>query len=184
MERVFTLKTGTMLCRETGNRVEVLIKIQNDGAGLYHSWLRGEGGVVQLGTLIPQGNDLVLHRYLDIAALKAAGSWPVSGGGVTLTHSFSPSTPQLPGWVREKNPGRFFPRDPILRNSASALEECLTRRKEEGFMLAIPFGTGRPFPFTPIFCFGRVRRLNGALYIIFQFRGEGVPLMSEKAEES
>lgn len=186
MERIFALKTGNVVCRETGNRIDVLIRIRNDGAGLYHGWLRGEGGCIQLGTLIPEGNDLVLHRYLELARLKASGCWPITGGGVTLTHSFSAlqsaSQSQLPGWVREKNPGRFFQKDSILRDSAAAMEECLLRRKEKGFLLAIPFGTGRSFPLVPIFCFSRIRRMYGGWYVVFQFQDNGMPQMPDQTD--
>jgi hypothetical protein len=111
--------------------------------------------------------------------LKQAGCWPIIEGGVTLIHSFSiGAIPQ--GWREEINPQRLFPQDPILREAAGKLNGCLLCVTREGFSLAVPYGSRRPFAMMPVFCFARIRTLGGKSYAVFSFDEKGSPRGQEK----
>lgn len=173
MERVFRLEKGTLAYREMGGRVEVYADIQNDGRGLYKAWLKGNGGQVELGALMPEGNRLRLRRAMFAEQLRRAGCWPILAGGVLLAHSFEkkPALPQ--GWVVEEDPGRHFPNDPVLRRTVG--KECLYyARKDGGFLLAVPFGEG-PLGLVPLFCLARVVKLGGRDWAVYRFTPEGQP---------
>lgn len=174
MEHNFQLEQGSMTCWEKGNQAEILIRVRNDGRGLYQGWIRGEKGKLQLGTLAPEQNELCLRRNLSMESLKRAGCWPIIDGGITLIHSFSNGAmPQ--GWRMEENPSRFFQKDPLLREAAGKLKHCMLHRNQEGFSLAVPFGRKMPFGMIPIFCFARVRTLGGKPYAVFLFDKDGCP---------
>ncbi len=170
----FRLEGGEAAFRELGGRVELTITIQNDGRGLYRGWLKGAGGRIDLGALIPTQNRLGLRRSLPIGELRQKGCYPITEVGLTLAHAFGKS-PLPQGWKEEPQPARLFPCDPILQKAAEGLSGCLLCRSGEGFSLAVPYHRKRPLGMTPIFCFGRVRTLGGDSYIVFPFDGEGVP---------
>lgn len=179
MEHTFSLENGTMICRENGNRADLLIRVRNDGRGLFKAWIRGETGKLELGTLIPEQNELRLRRSVPLEKLKQAGCWPIKESGINLIHSFN--TGGLPqGWREEETPVRLFAKDPILGEAAAKLKGCLLCVSEEGFHLAVPYGSRRPFGMIPIFCFARIRTLGGKAYTVFSFNGEGCPRRQEK----
>ena len=174
MEHTYWLENGKMICRENGNRLDILIRVQNNGRGLYKGWLQGESGKVELGTLMPEQNELRLRRSVPLDKLKHAGCWPVTEGGITLVHSFG--TVGLPqGWKKEEDPVHLFPKDPVLREAAGKLKECLICVSQEGFSLAVPYGSKRPFGLIPVFCFARIRTLGGRQYAVFPFYEDGNP---------
>ena len=176
MERVFRLEKGTLAYREMGGKVEVYADILNDGRGLYKAWLKGNGGRVELGTLMPEGNRLRLRRVLFAEQLRRAGCWPIAAGGVMLAHSFQKPAALPPGWTVEKNPARHFPEDPVLQRTAAEGKECLHfSRKGGGFLLAVPFGEGRPLGLNPLFCLARVVKLGGRHWAVYRFTPEGQP---------
>ena len=75
-------EAGPSPWREDGPRVHTEARRQNDGQGLYKVWLRGGGkGRLLLGTLVPEGGELVLSRTLSRRTLEdaAAGRWREGG---------------------------------------------------------------------------------------------------------
>jgi hypothetical protein len=179
MEYTFSLENGTMSCYENGNRADLVIRVRNEGRGLLKAWIRGENGKIELGTLMPEQNELRLRRSIPIEKLKQAGCWPIQDGGVNLIHAFSRGgLPQ--GWREEEKPERLFSHDPILREAARKLKGCLYYVGQEGFHLAVPYGNRRPFGLIPIFCFAQIRTLAGKQYAVFSFNQEGAPRRQEK----
>ena len=66
VEKIMLEGGGTLSLREDGPRVHTEARRQNDGQGLYKVWLRGGGkGRLLLGTLVPEGGELVLSRTLS-----------------------------------------------------------------------------------------------------------------------
>jgi len=175
MEQRFQLEQGQMSCTEFGKHVEIVVQLKNDGRGLYQAWIRGASGkVIELGSLIPTQGQLLLRRSIQLEDLKKADCWPIREGGVTLRHRFGgQDMPQ--GWKREENPARLLAPDPVLRALAIELRGCLICQSREGFSLAVPYGSRRPFPLIPIFCFSRIRTLGNGQYVVFPFDSEGRP---------
>lgn len=175
METIFSLENGTLSCHENGSRADIVIRVRNDGRGLFKAWIRGESGKLDLGTLIPEQNELRLRRSVPIENLKQVGCWPIIEAGLNLIHRFN--TGGLPqGWREEGNPARLFPNDEILRESAEKLKGCLYCIRQDGFHLAVPYGTRRPFELIPIFCFAQIRTLGGKQYAVFPFDKQGSPI--------
>lgn len=143
----------------------------NDGQGIYKVWLTGAGGNLLLGTLAPERGMLHLCRRVSRDSLARAGCWPVVGGRSVLAFSFVRS-----GWVREAADRRMT--DPVLRQSVRGVSARI-RGETDGFRLAVPFDTARPFPLTPVFCFARVEPVEGQLCAVFCFDGQGRPRMQD-----
>jgi len=178
VEYSFQLEQGKMVCTERGNRVEIVIRVRNEGRGLYKGWIRGDHGSLELGTLMPEHQELRLRRSISLEQLKLSGCWPIREGGTTLVHSFGNGM-LPPGWQREENPRRLFPKDRILQEAAGRLKNCLVSFGQEGFSLAVPYGSARPFELIPVFCFARIRTFGGRQYAIFPFDEEGNPRRQE-----
>ena len=58
------------------------------GDGLCKLWLAGEQGSVLLGTMIPEGECLMLCRRLSLREVKKAGAWPPEGVEAMLFWNF------------------------------------------------------------------------------------------------
>ena len=82
------------------------------------------------------------------------------------------------GWQQEEHPERLV-RDAVLRQALRG-QSMLLRRGRDGFVLAAPFGTERPFPLTPLFCLSRVEGTR----VIFAFDKEGNPIAKHNERQS
>lgn len=172
MEGRVSFPMGVLTWREQGGRV-LLCMERTAGEGLYRGWLRGKGGRMDLGVLLPDGNRLWLEKRVMVESLRKRGCWPVTGAGTTLSYDFSRQPPKPPeGWRWEDRPGRLFPADPLLQRTAETAGRCLYRQKGDGFCLAYPWNVKRPFPLPPVFCFGW---MEGESRLVFAFHGDGRP---------
>lgn len=175
VEKIMLEGGGTLSLREDGPRVHTEARRQNDGQGLYKVWLRGGGkGRLLLGTLVPEGGELVLSRTLSRRTLEDAGCWPVGGregcdglsfyrgerrrvvlGGGALEAGVRPSAgaggPELGAPAGAAGQG------------GGAAGRLLPRRRQ--------------FPLVPLFCFGTVGQIRGREYVIFLFDRQGTPKM-------
>ena len=183
VEKIMLEGGGTLSLREDGPRVHTEARRQNDGQGLYKVWLRGGGkGRLLLGTLVPEGGELVLSRTLSRRTLEDAGCWPVAGGKAVMAYPF---TEESAGeWYWEEEPWKLVS-DPVLVQAARAGGPCWCSGGGEEVRLAASFRGGRQFPLVPLFCFGTVGQIRGREYVIFLFDRQGTPKMPynlEKAE--
>lgn len=122
VEKIMLEGGGTLSLREDGPRVHTEARRQNDGQGLYKVWLRGGGkGRLLLGTLVPEGGELVLSRTLSRRTLEDAGCWPVAGGRAVMAYPF---TEESAGeWYWEEEPWKLVS-DPVLVQAAGAGGPC------------------------------------------------------------
>lgn len=90
------------------------------GAGPLRGYVLGEGGQMDLGTLLPEGGGRRLHRTVPVAELRKRGCWPVTGGKAVLTYAFSGGSTQSGprGWTGLDRPETCFPADPVLAQGA------------------------------------------------------------------
>ena len=144
---------------EQGPRVVIEVQCGDKGDGLYKAYAVGERGTCLLGTLMPEGGNLVLRRTLTTDSLKRQGVWPVRKVECRLCHRFHSDPPVIP-WC-----------DEVLRRSARMLPRHTVQRRGDGFVLIAPFDSRAPFPLIPLFCLSRVE--NGRLF--FSFHGDGTP---------
>lgn len=89
MEQKFPMEQGWLLCRETGGRAELTMEVPGGSRGLYRGYVLGERGLMDLGTLLPEGNVLRLRRTFPVERLRSQGCWPVTGGRVQMTYAFT-----------------------------------------------------------------------------------------------
>ena len=119
MEQKFPMEQGWLLCRETGGRAELTMEVPGGNRGLYRGYVLGERGLMDLGTLLPEGNVLRLRRTFPVERLRSQGCWPVTGGRVQMTYAFTGPPLPRPGAGRSwtiRRPcfprTRFWPRRP------------------------------------------------------------------------
>ena len=55
MEQRFPMEQGVLRCRQVGDRAELTMEVPGPGQGLYRGYVLGEGGQMDLGTLLPAG---------------------------------------------------------------------------------------------------------------------------------
>ena len=134
VEKIMLEGGGTLSLREDGPRVHTEARRQNDGQGLYKVWLRGGGkGRLLLGTLVPEGGELVLSRTLSRRTLEDAGCWPVAGGRAVMAYPF---TEESAGeWYWEEEPWKLVS-DPVLVQAARSWGPLLVQRGREEVRLA------------------------------------------------
>lgn len=159
---------GKLTMEVNGGFVRCEATRPNDGKGIYKVWLTGAGGKLLLGTLAPERGVLRLCRQVSRDSLVRAGCWPVEGGECVLAFPFVRGG----GWVSRQLEGKMG--DGVLRRAACGLT-ALVRGEGDGFAVALPFDTGRPFGLTPAFCFARVERVEGRLCTVFSFDRRGMP---------
>lgn len=175
MEQSISMERGNLRCTQQGNRVELLMTAENDSAGLYQGWMRGENGqMLTLGTLLPDEGRLLLRRNLPMEQLMRAGCWPIATCGLRLLHRFADCT--LPkGWHKEAKPAHLFPQDSVLSAQVKQLSGALLCSSREGFSLALPYNAREPFPLVSLFCFARIRTLGNGQYVTIPFDQDGKP---------
>ncbi|MBR2490470.1 MAG: hypothetical protein IKB65_03195 [Ruminiclostridium sp.] len=173
MEQIFRIDHGTLVCRTRGNQVEVTMTLRPPGPGLYRGILCGKNGKLDLGTLLPEGEDLRLCRTLTVDHLARCGCWPVTGGRGELRYPFGAKRfPQ--GWGERGGLSGLFT-DPVLARSVDKI--ALWRQDRDGFSLAFPWNPKAPFPLAPAFCFARVEEMEGRPWVVFSFREGGWPVV-------
>lgn len=176
MEQVFHMEHGRLVCRTQGKQVEVTMTARPQGPGLYRGILLGRSGRVDLGTLLPEGEELGLHRTLSVEYLKKCGCWPVMGGRAELRYAFGQRN--LPrGWRQREDLAALFA-DPILARRVEEAPGALWQPGEgEGFSLSFPWDPKAPFPLVPVFCFARVENLSGRPWVVLSFRDGSWPMV-------
>ncbi len=177
MEHCLRFPEGECYYALQGKRVDLEVRAQNDGKGLYRAHLIGAGGQYSLGNLMPQGRGLRLRCLVMQSELIAAGVWPPTGCALRLVHAFGklqvPSIPQ--GYRLEREFRRYFHEFPMLRELVEAAGAVLCRETDDGVTLLFPYAKEQPFPLVSLFCFATLRELEGRRYIAYHFTAGGRP---------
>ncbi len=141
-----------------------------DGRGLYKVWIRGRGGRMLVGTLIPEGTGLQAKRTFSISELERAGCWPVEGAQAVLAFPFE----QKAQWYCEEHPGRLV-QDEELRQQLE--KPILCKREADKFHFAAPFRGDTPMRIEILACLGHMGKIDGKSYLIRDFDREGRPIV-------
>lgn len=182
MEGKFNLAQGCGHWRvqEQGEELWIYIEQGDDRRGLYKGYIEGGGGRYMLGTLMPEGDKLVLKRRLLRKDLTNRGVWPIQSCGVVLAYATppvacSPKSQSLSlEWRREPCPENLLG-DRLLSCCAQGHRGTLVRRRGEGFQMAFPFRPQGEFPLQPLFCLARVQKIEGRWYALYSFNQKGCP---------
>lgn len=129
--------------------------------GLWCAWVVGERGELRLGVLEPSGNQETICRRISHRAVEPLGR--LLRGEVRRNDA---EPPEL--WEPAAEPERLF-RAPWLRQRLRGVQGALTRRAGTGRRLALPYDRRKPFPLTTLFCFARIRQINGSFYVVYTF---------------
>lgn len=173
MEWSFESPGGAVTVRREGNQAICQAIRASDGGGFYKAWLYGDEKRFLLGTLIPEGGALRLRRSVPVLQLERRGVWPPAGAEILPAAPAGDNRPPM-GWSWVDCPGRLL-RDPPAEAAGRKLARALLRRGMEGFELAFPFDPAAPFPLAPLFCLGRLERLDRSWHVIFSFSARGCP---------
>jgi len=169
-ERVNMEGGGLAYIREDGGRVRFRCEGELRRDGIYKVWVRGDGGELLLGTMVPEGDRLVLERVMGTGELRRCGCWPVRSLRCRLAWAF-PGRGQS-GWQWEEHPERLVDAETAR---VGAWERMLLCRSGAGFELAVPLRRQRPLPLTALFCLARWGKIGGELCIIWSFDEGGSP---------
>ena len=130
--------------------------------GIYRIIAQGEKSELLLGVL---NGEQVLRRCFSAAITGKAGK-------ICAVHAEKSGAAPLREW-RTVNAGEF-PMLPQLPRAA------LCRRVGTRHCLALPWSEDEPFPLVELFCFARIRVMNGRSWAVFAFDEGGAPVMEEE----
>ena len=161
---------GRVCLEEEPGRTRVEMLCRRDNSGLFRGYLIGEQGEWALGVLEPGEKGLEACRYLTAEGRAAIGRprW----GEMRLSFPFRAEE----GWRALEEPRRFFRRSEFGLGLEEA-EGALWRESRGLRLLALPFDNRRPFLLSTLFCFARIREIDGRAYAVFAFDQEENPVM-------
>lgn len=139
------------------------------GEGLWCAWVVGENGELRLGVLEPAGDRAAIRRRFSDRMTAPLGR--LLRGEV---RSAAPAA-ERGDWQSAEEPETLF-RAPLLRQRLRGVQGALTRTGQGRRFLALPYDREKPFLLTALFCFARVRRIQGREYAVFAFDEEENPL--------
>ena len=145
--------------------------------GIYKVWLRGDGGEMLLGALVPEDGMLRLCRALSVTQLRQCGCWPVRGARCVLAYPFRRQNSGSDGWYWEEDPARFVNRE---TRELGEWRRMLCRKSQDGTQLACPVKADAPIGLVHLFCLAQVRQVRGEMCLVWQFTPDGVPSSPEK----
>ena len=136
------------------------------GEGLWHVWLSGEGGELQLGLLEPAGETGTLRRKLSLRSWGRLGTLRCA--------RLRPHGGMDADW---RPVGQLPFRTPWLRRELAGRTDVLLRWEPGRTWVAVPFDAGRPFPLTQLFCLSRICSIRGREYAVFSFDSSETPCL-------
>lgn len=156
------------LVREEG-RADIRVTMEDPGDGLYRAALVGEEGQLALGVLAPQNGRLLLRRRPYLRDVERLGTLQ----RVQAVCSFP--FRQRAVWQRTAQPSALAT-DDFLRKRLADVPCAWWRREGEQLTLALPLEEGKPFPLEMLFCFGRVKTVEGCRCVLYTLDAQGHPL--------
>ena len=163
---------GKMRVWEDAGRVFFRCERALSREGIYKVWVCGDGGEMLLGTLVPEGERLVLGRAVWQMELRRSGCWPVKGGRCCLTMPFGGH--RTDGWYWEENPARFVDKETACLGEWSKM---LVRRLDTGTELAFPWRQEKSIPLSGLFCLACTEEIRGEVCLVWKFDTHGRPCL-------
>ncbi|MBU5626988.1 hypothetical protein KQI82_08725 [Oscillibacter sp. MSJ-2] len=160
---------GKLICRRDGLYLTFEVYCFRPDNGLYRAYAVGERGELTLGVMEPRGEDLYLARRLSCREAEAAGPLRCCEARAVLPRAEE-------GWRPLEHPEDFF-RSGFFKGQLRDVEGALWRERDGGRQLALPFDSRRPFLLTELFCFARIRLLQGRQYAVFTFDRQDQPVI-------
>lgn len=136
--------------------------------GLWCAWAVGDRGELRLGVLEPEGRQGAIRRRFSGRLTAPLGR--LLRGEVRPAGAGQPEV-----WEPAPAPERLF-RAPWLCQRLKGVQRARTRRAGEVRYLALPYDRAKPFPLTTLFCFARLRSIDGDFYVVYAFDGQDRPV--------
>lgn len=145
-------------------------------------WLRGNGGNLLLGTLVPEGDRLKLNRTISNAMLREKGlehcqRSEIEGAMGQRAQRKSAQPAAENRWMpvaRLSLPGM----DPTLAEAIRSMKNGVWRREPDGICICCPWQIGQRMPCMPIFCFASYSTRRGGMLTWF-LDERGNPLIKQ-----
>lgn len=159
---------GELSCERENLYTRFTAACRLPGEGLWCAWAVGERGELRLGVLEPGGEEASITRRFSGRMTQPLGR--------LLRGEIRPAAEDGAAWEQTAAPEQLF-RSPWLRRQLRGIRGALTRTREEGRELALPYDSRKPFPLAPMFCLARVRRIRESWYAVYRFDGEERPIL-------
>ena len=180
MSQRMEMEGGGYLCQwEEGERVCFRCETPLRKDGIYKVWLRGDGGELLLGTLMPEGEGMILCRAVSRQELRRCGCWPVRSVGCVMTYSFRQQRNRADGWYWEQDPGHLVDEE---TGKLGTWQPMLCRKEKAGIALAWPVKGDAPIPLVHLFCLAEIRQIRGEMHFLWHFNANGGPCFPEKRD--
>lgn len=178
MEQYVALDGGGQLTiRDEGLRLRIRATAALPQIGLYKVWIYGRGEPVLLGTMTPEGKQLVVERVFTRQTLRQQHCEPIQGGWVQLFHKFAKQQPfqTMRGW-------QGICQDRLIQQGLEQHWKCLLEKREGNIIwVAAPFSPQREIPLLPLICLAQVKQMGQQRYLIWKF-AEGKPVLPDEYE--
>lgn len=137
--------------------------------GLWCAWVIGDLGELRLGILEPAGRQAFIRRRFSERMTAPLGR--ILRGELRSANGKA----ETETWEAAPEPGQLFQAN-WLRKRLQGARGALTRTGHGCRYLALPYDKGKPFPLTTLFCFARIRQIQGGTYAVFAFNGQEAPV--------
>lgn len=160
---------GEVTLREDERRIEISAEMDDPGDGLYRAVLLGERGEFSLGVMEPKTGKLLLRRKPERCEIAGLGA--VRCVQVSCVFLFRRKT----AWNMTDQPEKLL-RDEFFRRRLERFPRAWWRKTRAGIILALPLGSGDPFPLEVIFCLARIERVEGEVCAVYTFNENELPM--------
>lgn len=166
---------GRLRLWEEGGRVFFRCERPLSREGLYKVWIRGDSGEMLLGTLVPEGGQLMLCRTLWGAEVRRCGCWPVRSARCEMAFPFQQRRQN--GWYWEERPQTLVDAETARLGEWRGM---FCYKGEGELFLASPLRRESPVPLSHLFCLAVPGTVWGERCLIWRFDGEGKPVFPNR----
>ena len=157
---------GELSVTDVGMYADYRAACRIPGPALLRAYLVGERSELLLGVLAPEGGAYTIRRRLSRRETAVLGK-------LLRCDARREGERQ---WEQALSPERLL-KSQYFSHMLRGVPGVLTQRRGERLLLAIPYDPAKPFPMTPLFCFAKIRRIEGASCAVFAFDAQERPLM-------
>ena len=170
---------GKLRMWEDAGRVFFRCERTLSSEGIYKVWIGGDRGEMLLGTLIPEGERLVLGRAVWQMELRRCGCWPVRWGCCRLAVPFG--NRQSDGWHWEEHPEQYVDCETA---QLGEWRRMLVKKQGDALYLAWPVRETETVPLTALICLAQPTCIRGEMRLVWRFDGNGKPCLSAAPQET
>lgn len=157
---------GELTVSESGMYADYRAVCRISGSAFLRAYLAGERSEMLLGVLAPEGGAYTIRRRLSHRETAGLGK---------LLRCDARREGEL-AWECVSAPERLLT-SPYFSHMLQGVPGVLSQQQGERRLIAVPYDPAKPFPMTPLFCFAKICRIEGARHAVFAFDRQERPLM-------